>query len=234
MPTTKPQTATAKALDSFGPVQFPAALDFATWRFERALALGLIPPADIAGTRWSAAAVQAALDAKAEIWAATGTLPDMGATRAAELLTDRFGIPVDPDVLPELARKDLIPRTGYYKGHPLYDGLAIEHFTDRAALDKARHDGQLLTRDRATHYLGIRDSDFTHLTRAGLLLPAVHVRSSHQPRRAAPSVPLYRLGDLDVLLAHPAIDWHAVRATPKGHRSALARLTEPQKGLQEK
>ncbi|MGO4636102.1 hypothetical protein AB4225_35065 [Streptomyces sp. 2RAF24] len=51
------------------------------------------------------------------------------------------------------------------------------------------------------------------------------LRSRHQPRSWAPSVPLYRLGDLDVLLAHPAIDWQEIRATPKGRPSALARLT---------
>ncbi|MGO4634926.1 hypothetical protein AB4225_28965 [Streptomyces sp. 2RAF24] len=225
MPTTKTQTAPAKTPASFGPLQFPAALGAELWRFERALALGLIPPADIAGTRWSAPVVQAALDAKTEIWAATGTLPDMGATRAAELLTERFGVPVDADVLPELARKGLIPRTGDYKGHSLYDGLAIERFTDRTALDKARHDGQLLDRTTAAHHLGIRDSDLNHLIRARRLHPATHVHSRHQPRRAAPTVALYRLGDLDVLLADPAIDWAAIRATPKGRPSVLARLT---------
>ncbi|MEV7282895.1 hypothetical protein [Streptomyces sp. NPDC093111] len=233
MPTTKSQTAPAKAPASFGPVQFPAALGVELWRFERALALGLIPPADIAGTRWSAAVVQAALDRKEELLAMTGTLPDMGATRAAELLTERFGTPVDADVLPELARKGLIPRTGDYKGHPLYDGLAIEQFTDRTALDKARHDGRLLDRTAAARHLGIRDSDLNHLTRARWLRPALHVRSRHQPRSWAPSVALYRLGDLDVLLTHPAIDWDDIRATPKGRPSALARLTA-QKGLQGK
>ncbi|MGO4636364.1 hypothetical protein AB4225_36510 [Streptomyces sp. 2RAF24] len=217
MPTTNPPA-------TYGPQQFPDALGAELWRFERALALGLIPPADVNGCRWSAAVVQAALDAKTEIWAATGSLPDMGATRAAELLAERFGIPVDADVLPELARKGLIPRTGDYKGHPLYDGLAVERFADRTALDKARHDGRLLDRHAAARHLDIRDSDFTHLTRARWLRPALHVRSRHQPRRAAPSVALYRLGDLDVLLAHPAIDWDEVRATPKGRPSALARL----------
>ncbi|MEU8764623.1 hypothetical protein [Streptomyces sp. NPDC048659] len=97
--------------------------------------------------------------------------------------------------------------------------------TDQAALDKARHDGRLLDRHTAAHHLGIRDSDLAHLTRARWLLTAFHVRSGHQPRRAAPSVPLYRLDYLDALLAHPAIDWDTVQATPKGRASVLARLT---------
>ncbi|MGW7603159.1 hypothetical protein [Streptomyces antimycoticus] len=46
-----------------------------------------------------------------------------------------------------------------------------------------------------------------------------------QRRRDVPAVPLFRRGDLDVLLHHPAIDWTAVRATPRGRPSPLARLT---------
>lgn len=57
------------------------------------------------------------------------------------------------------------------------------------------------------------------------LRPATYVHGRYQPRRTAPAVALYRLGDLDVLLAHPAIDWEEVPATPKGRPSALARLT---------
>ncbi|MGO4636104.1 hypothetical protein AB4225_35075 [Streptomyces sp. 2RAF24] len=233
MHTTKPPAAS-------GPQQFPDALAAELWRFERALAHGLIPPADVHGCRWSATVLQAALDAKAEIWPATGTLPDKDATRPATLLAERFGIPVDADVLPELDRKGLIPRTDDYKSHPLYDGLATENVTHRTALDKARRDGRLLDRHPAARHPAIRDSNFTHLTRPRWLRPATHVRSRHQPRSWAPSVPLYRLGDLDVLLAHPAIDWDDVRATPKGRPSALAHLTvqnrvpESEKGLQGK
>ncbi|MEU6236680.1 hypothetical protein [Kitasatospora sp. NPDC047058] len=38
-------------------------------------------------------------------------------------------------------------------------------------------------------------------------------------------MPLFRRGNLDVLLAHPGIDWEAVRATARGQPSPLARLT---------
>jgi hypothetical protein len=47
-------------------------------------------------------------------------------------------------------------------------------------------------------------------------------------RREAPIVSLYRTGDLDALLADPAIDWGAVRSTPKGRRSPLASLPTKQ------
>ncbi|MFE5302272.1 hypothetical protein [Streptomyces sp. NPDC056632] len=40
-------------------------------------------------------------------------------------------------------------------------------------------------------------------------------------------MPLYRLGDLDVPLAHPAIDWDEIRTTLKSRPSALTRLTQP-------
>ncbi|MER7623842.1 hypothetical protein [Streptomyces sp. NPDC126503] len=67
-----------------------------------------------------------------------------------------------------------------------------------------------------------RNVDFTHLTRAGLLRPAVHVHSRFQPRSHAPAVPLYRYGDLQQLLTHPGIDWEEIRTTPKGRPSPLA------------
>ncbi|MER5965382.1 hypothetical protein [Streptomyces sp. NPDC002057] len=43
-------------------------------------------------------------------------------------------------------------------------------------------------------------------------------------------MPFYRLGYLDEFLADPAYDWTAIRATPKGRLSPLARLTRPRKG----
>ncbi|WP_336319774.1 hypothetical protein [Streptomyces lavendofoliae] len=59
----------------------------------------------------------------------------MCATRAAELLAQRFGVPVAPDAVAELHRTGHIPYAGSYKGHPLYEGLALERLTDRAARD---------------------------------------------------------------------------------------------------
>jgi hypothetical protein len=44
----------------------------------------------------------------------------------------------------------------------------------------------------------------------------------------SPAVALYRTGDRDVLLAHPAIGWEAVRVTPRGRPSPLANLTRSQ------
>ncbi|MCW6005555.1 hypothetical protein K1W54_13345 [Micromonospora sp. CPCC 205371] len=151
--------------------------------------------------------------------------PDLGAYRCAEVLSDRFGIDVPPDVLLELSDLGLIPCTGAYKGNPVYSGTALEAFTDRAVLERAMERGRLHTTDQVAAYLRVRRCDVDHLVRAGWLQPVTHVRSSWQRRRATPQVPLYRQADLDVLAEHPAIDWDAVRATPAGRPSPLARLT---------
>ncbi|MFB8407557.1 hypothetical protein [Streptomyces sp. NPDC055912] len=209
----------------YGPQQFPDRLGFSLWRFERALAKGLIPPADVGGRRWSVAVVEEVEGRAEEIRTATGSLPDMGAVRAAALLEERFGLPVASEVMVELDRRGLVECVGDYKGHALYDGQALEHFTDRAALERARHDGRLLDRTGAAQCLAVRACDFDHLTKAKWIRPTMWVHSGWQRRSEAPCVALYRLGDLDVLLAHPGIDWEEIRATPKGRPSPLARLT---------
>lgn len=156
---------------------------------------------------------------------AAGTIPDLGAVRAAEVLTGRLGIPVSSDGVAELGRRGLIPVTGSYKGFALYDGHTLETFTDATAATEASHAGQLRTADQAAAYLRIRRTDLDHLTRTGLLATA---RWGHGPydRRRTFSVPLYRTADLDGLTSVPGIDWEAVRATTKGHRSPLARLPD--------
>jgi hypothetical protein len=208
----------------YGPVQFPALLGLPLWAFERALRDGLIPPAGPSG-RWPASVAGDALAHLGQIREAVGTQPDVGAGRAAAVLSARFGAEVPADVLLELDRMGLIPCAGEYKGYPLYDGRALERFSDRAALDRALGAGRLLTRDEAAGYLQVRRSDVGHLVAAHWLEPVTWVRSSWQRRRSAPRVPLFRAGDLDILLTHPAIDWTVVRATPAGRPSPLAALT---------
>lgn len=208
----------------YGPQQLETRLGLAGYQIDRAIRAGLIPAGDTA-RGWSAAVVEAIAPKVAEIRAQVGALPDVGAVRAAEVLAERFGIEVPPAVLLELARLDVIPVVGDYKGHPLYCGRTLELFTDRAALDAAMELGRLHTADEAAAYLRVRRSDLDHLIRSGWLHPTTYVHSSWQRRRDDPQVPLYRTGDLDVLAEHPAIDWDAVRATPAGRRSPLARLS---------
>jgi hypothetical protein len=214
----------------YGPVQFPGRLGLPLWAFERALRDGLIPPADPATGRWPASVVDAVVTELDHIRAAVGVQPDVGAGRAAGVLADRFSIDVYPDVLLELDRTGLIPCVGDYKGYPLYDGRALERFSDREALDQAMTAGQLLTRHEAAGYLQVRRSDVAHLVAAHWLEPVTWVRSGWQRRQSAPEVPLFRAGDLDILLTHPEIDWDKVRATPPGRPSPLARLAARRPG----
>lgn len=216
-----------KALETYGPVQFPKHLGLAEWEFQRALNLGLIPAADASG-RWSAAVVASAREELDEIRAAIGTQPDVGPWRAAEVLTERLGVEVTADAVRELARTGMLPVVGEYKGNPLYSGLALETFRHRDAIKAAAERGKLLMKSEAAAYLGVRPADLEHLLRAGLLTEGHRVRNGHRSRRAAPTVVLLRRGDLDALLASPDIDWSAVRSTPKGRPSDLASLPTKQ------
>ena len=210
----------------FGPVQLATYLGLEPWQLGRAVADGLIPGPDRSRGRWSAPLADAALASIAVIRAAAGSIPDLGAVRAADVLSRRLGLDVTADGVEELARRDLIRVTGYYKDHPLYDGRGLEAFTDAGGVAvEATRAGQLRTADQAARYLRIRRSDLNHLTRSGVLKP---VKYGHGPwdRRNEASVPLYRTGDLDQLTGRPGIDWAAVRATAPGRRSPLAAIAE--------
>ncbi len=216
--------------NDFGPVQFAAFLGLERWQFSRARHDGLIPCPDRPRARWSAEAADAALARADEIRKAVGSVPDLGAVRAAEVLSARLGAVVTGDGVAELARRGLLPVTGYFNGWPLYDGRALEAFTGIGAAVEATWAGHLRTAGQSAAYLRIRRSDFDHLTRAGLLTPAGW---GHGPwdRRDRFSVPLYRTGDLDGLAARAGIDWRAVRATLPGRSSPLATLpSSPQQG----
>ena len=60
-------------------------------------------------------------------------MPDLGAVRAAEVLSGRLGLVVTADGVEELARRGLLPVTGSCKDHAVYDGRALEAFTGTAA-----------------------------------------------------------------------------------------------------
>ncbi|HEX5205926.1 MAG TPA: hypothetical protein VFW27_38855, partial [Actinoplanes sp.] len=80
--------------------------------------------------------------------------------------------------------------------------------------------------DQAAERLRIRRADWDHVVRAGWAHPAQWVSVRFGTSKAgAVDVPLYRTADVDAVPgAHPEVDWDAVRATPKGRRSLLARV----------
>jgi hypothetical protein len=212
-------------LREYGPVQLAGFLGLERWQLDRALADSLIPSPDTRG-KWPAAVAREAAARLKDIRAAAGSIPDLGAMRAAEILTGRLGTPVTSDAVAELGRRGLIPVTGHYKGFALYDGHTLETFTDAAAAAEATRAGRPRTPDQAAAHLRIRRADLDHLIRAGLLTPASWGRGPFD-RHGTRSVPLYRTADLDDLqdiVTACGIDWDTVRATPKGRRSLLARL----------
>ncbi|WP_327332965.1 hypothetical protein [Streptomyces anulatus] len=213
-------TTPLKALSSYGPRQFGDRIGLPEWQFERALRLELIPAAD-AGGRWSAAVFNEVLSRLDAVRTAVGTIPDVGAARAEEHLADRFGITVNPGTAAELSRRGHLPVRGDYRGHTLYCGLALEAFTDRRKVERASRAGQLHMRDEAARVLELRDSDFEHLVRSGLL---THSDTTVSSWHKGTVVRLYRQADLDLVLRSSRIDFDAVRATPKGHKSPLAAL----------
>ena len=218
-------TGPRKARRDYGPVQLADHLGLARWQLDRALAAGLIPGPDRPRGRWSAAVAAATLAGIGAICAAAGSVPDLGAVRAAEVLSGRLGLAVTADGVEELARRGLIAVTGSCKGHAVYDGRALGAFTGTAAAVDATWGGQLRTAGQAAACLRIRRSDLGYLTRPGILRPARHGRGP-SGRRGQASVPLYRTGDLDALAARPDIDWAAVRATAPRHRSPLAAVEQ--------
>ncbi|WP_025273420.1 hypothetical protein [Haloglycomyces albus] len=145
-----------------------------------------------------------------------GTIPDVGLYRAAAELSERLGLTVTTDGVEELVRRGYLHTAGTYEHRQLYSGLDIEVLTDTAIVAAACAEGRLIDANEAASYLDIRQSDWTHLVRAGLVTP---IRSQRYWNAR------YRAADLDALETnHPDIDWDAVRSTAKGRRSLLAGL----------
>jgi hypothetical protein len=208
---------------SFGPIQLARHLGWLEFQVARGVRLGLVPSPD-QGSRWSAELVESFQGRAEQIRAEVGSLPDLGATRTAAGLADRFGCKVTVDAVFELGRRGVLPIADWYKGNPLFDGRAVERLDDRAVLDEAMVAGRNVTAAEAAAHLRIRRADVDHLVRAGLVMPTRWVHSAWQRRRDEPEVGLYRVADLDALERDPAIDWAAVRATPAGRVSPLASL----------
>jgi len=178
-------TAQRQARAGYGPVQLATYLGLEQWQFAHARAAGLIGAPDRPRGRWSAAAADAALARAAQIRQAAGSVPDLGAVRAAAVLSRRLSLTVTADGIEELARRGLVPVAGSYKGWALYDGQVLEAFADTAAAAGATWAGQLRTAGQSAAYLRVRRSDLNHLTRSGMLRPVKYGRGPWDRRGAA-------------------------------------------------
>ena len=214
-----PEAPPERRLRDYGPMQAAQRLQLEPFQIERAVAAGLVPAPNPRTGRWLAAVIDGVAGRTDAIVAAVGTVPHLGAVRAAEVLTQRLGVEVTADAVLELHRVGLLDRVGEFRGQPLYDGRQVEAFTDTDALARAGRDGQLLTRAEAADRLGVRRVDIEHLIRAGLLTVAAWGTSEWSNE-----VPLLRASDLDTLHDDPRIDWPAVRATKPGRPSPLRAL----------
>src|SRR5262249_53896854 len=109
-------------LREYGPVQLAGFLGLGRWPLGPAPTAGLIQGPDTRNGKWSPAIARDAAARLKDIRAAAGSIPDLGAVRAAEVLTGRLGTPVTSDGVTELARRGMIPVAGHYKGFAVYDG----------------------------------------------------------------------------------------------------------------
>lgn len=101
-------------------------------------------------------------------------------------------------------------------------GRVLRRFAERQVVDRGIARGELLTTEQAVQYLGIRRSDFVHLTRAGWLRAVTREGSGHTLCGGRPMV--YGKADLDAVLADPRIEWAEVRAAAWYRPSPLTRL----------
>ncbi len=190
--------------------------------------LRIVPEPDVyrpksTGPRWSADVARALIADRNGLRnkLAAGVLV---ASEFASVLAHRLDVPVSSDAVAELGRLGYLPvvRDPAPGSVRLYSAWAARDFNDLDALAQAEFSGELHTTDGVATELQVRRPDVDHLTRLGLLRP---VKMAGNPRhRSAGAVPLFRHGDLVALLEYDRIDWEAVRSTPRGRRSPLAKL----------
>lgn len=96
----------------------------------------------------------------------------------------------------------------------------VEELANDDELEAQILDDRLMTADAAADRLDVARRHFDIVVEAGW----IHPKLNHQKqvgRYKTVIVPLYRTGDIDVLLELPDVDWAAVRETRKGERSPL-------------
>ncbi|MFF0205982.1 hypothetical protein [Streptomyces sp. NPDC005017] len=125
----------------FGPVQLAKWLGLENWQVPRGVQLGVIPPPDVDGKRWTETSAHTLPERIEEIRAAVGDHPGHGSIKAAEYLAERTKRDVERVDVHTLAAQGLLHPVGEFKGHPMYsleslDKLPEEHI---AAVVRERH-----------------------------------------------------------------------------------------------
>jgi hypothetical protein len=123
---------TTRPLPDFGPIQLADRLGWSRGDVERARAVGLIPPPDVNGHRWSAALVGQLAARAGELLDELGP-PPVGANRAAQQLTAATGLGVHRADVEELTERDLLRVVGVYKDWPLYDPRQLDTLANDTA-----------------------------------------------------------------------------------------------------
>jgi hypothetical protein len=122
----------SKTGPDYGFAQLAAKLDLARWQLRLAQERGLVPPPDLEGGRWSAAVAAETAGRAAQIRAALGEDPPVGAVKAAERLAVRVGLDVEPADIEVLVISGELAMADRYQSRPLYDPHDID------ALDTGR------------------------------------------------------------------------------------------------
>ncbi|WP_053065445.1 3'-5' exonuclease [Micromonospora sp. RV43] len=170
--TKAPQT---KSPTDFGPVQVLRRTGLAEWQWDAATAAGLIPAADVGGSRWSVAVADDVAARRDEIVSAVGDEAPIGGNRAAQRLAERTGLTVDKRDVEALADAGVLTVAGWYKTWALWDCKAldavdVDHLAAIVAERQAWVAASVSTWD-APAYLGWRKADFEKVARERGLRP---------------------------------------------------------------
>lgn len=126
---------TAREREAYGPEVLRRRLGLVRWQFDEARERGLIPEPDVDGRAWSAA-VEAGLRAgAAELTAALGAVPRVGAGKAAIALGHTTGLPVTAEDVRILAEAGVLVASGEFRGHPTYSREALAAVPEAAVAE---------------------------------------------------------------------------------------------------
>ncbi|MFJ9461118.1 hypothetical protein ACIRST_39370 [Kitasatospora sp. NPDC101447] len=117
--------ATARERDSYGPELLRRRLGLTGWQFEEARQQGLLPEPDTEDGQWSADLEARLRAGAAELVARLGTVPRVGAVKAATVLGQAAGLPVVAEDVHRLTEAGVLRPDGEFKGNPTYGAESL-------------------------------------------------------------------------------------------------------------